>query len=820
MPEQADNFFVEIIPGEFSHDVFEIVSIAGKISLRGNNPVSIASALNLYLKEFCRCEYSWCGSQMNLPLHLPVVLSKVRRATLHRYRTFFNYCTFGYVMPWWHWPEWERAIDWLALNGYNLPLAATGFDGVWYHTLLRFGFTDLEARSFLCGPAHLPWLLMQNLEGFQGPLPKDWIERHIELGRRIIHREVELGMMPIQQGFSGHVPHLLKQKFPAAAITTQSSWCGFPGVAQLDPLDPLFAKFGVAFIEEEIKLFGAQHFYAADPFHECWAARPSDDDVAKVGRGVFDVMQAADPAAIWVTQEQHRPLMFKAVPEDRLLVYTQADYAFPYLLIGFNNFGCRNNLHGDLRKFAANPFAKVAQAPDSKSRGTGLVMEGMIQNPVYNQLLGDLIWRSEPVNPTEWLHDYAERRYGAASAAANQAWDILLDGPYRPDTPEVEYSSMIAARPALAVTKSGPNLGFGIPYDPLQLVKAWELLLADAGKLSGADAYRFDVMDITRQVLSNLAQLLQQEVRWAFFDCDVSAFQQSTGNFEALLADLEILLATRREYHFGKWVAAARTWGETGAAKQYYERSASTLVTYWGPDDDCQIFDYAWREWAGLVGNFYLPRWQMFHRHLADCLARGVTYADPAKSMFGREAFRADAFYSQLADWEIAWTKKEKNLPAEPAGDTISIAQKLFAKYRPIIDRASHNAARLCARALELQAKDTGNLGEAIGKWPVATDSQVLDFDITQFMEGEGTYQISFIGDSGILEIFWSAILVNGVEAARDKHHGVVAATSENHTYRICLTTLPFGGAYNLQVKVYAHAGTNSSGVVFMRKID
>ena len=52
-------------------------------------------------------------------------------------------------MPWWGWPEWERAIDKLAMQGCNMPLAATGMEAIWYQTLLRFGFTDLEARSFL-----------------------------------------------------------------------------------------------------------------------------------------------------------------------------------------------------------------------------------------------------------------------------------------------------------------------------------------------------------------------------------------------------------------------------------------------------------------------------------------------------------------------------------------------------------------------------------------------------------------------------------------------------------------------------------------------
>jgi len=38
-------------------------------------------------------------------------------------RFFLNYCTFSYAILWWRWDDWERFIDWMALNGINMPLA-------------------------------------------------------------------------------------------------------------------------------------------------------------------------------------------------------------------------------------------------------------------------------------------------------------------------------------------------------------------------------------------------------------------------------------------------------------------------------------------------------------------------------------------------------------------------------------------------------------------------------------------------------------------------------------------------------------------------
>lgn len=46
---------------------------------------------------------------------------------LDDYRYFMNVCTFGYSYAFWGWDRWEREIDWMALNGINLPLAFVGY---------------------------------------------------------------------------------------------------------------------------------------------------------------------------------------------------------------------------------------------------------------------------------------------------------------------------------------------------------------------------------------------------------------------------------------------------------------------------------------------------------------------------------------------------------------------------------------------------------------------------------------------------------------------------------------------------------------------
>lgn len=246
-PGYSSQFKLDIIESENGEDVYEIDSDGEKVVLRGNNPIALATAFNWYLKYTCNAHVSWFGDQLDLPEKLPLPTAKERHTINGKYRVYMNYCTVSYTAPWWDWERWQREIDYMAMNSINMPLSVVGIEGVWYNTLLKFNFSDEEARAFLAGPAHSAWQWMQNLQSYGGPLPQSWIDSHVELGKKIMERQLELGMQPIQQGFSGHVPRELKDKYPDAQIRLQPSWLNFIGAAQLDPTDSLFSVIGRTF---------------------------------------------------------------------------------------------------------------------------------------------------------------------------------------------------------------------------------------------------------------------------------------------------------------------------------------------------------------------------------------------------------------------------------------------------------------------------------------------------------------------------------------------------------------------------------------------
>ena len=128
-------------------------------------------------------------------------------------------------------------------------------------------------------------------------------------------------------------PASIKQVFPEAKIHQTGDWsAGFSGTWFLDPLDPLFQRIGRRFIERQTELFGTDHVYAADSFNEI--DPPSNDPafLAGMGRAVYQSMQSADSAAVWVLQgwflyyqakfwkEPQARALIGAVPDDRMIV--------------------------------------------------------------------------------------------------------------------------------------------------------------------------------------------------------------------------------------------------------------------------------------------------------------------------------------------------------------------------------------------------------------------------------------------------------------------------------------------------------------------
>ena len=694
VPEAAKHFVLELIPLADSLDVFEVESREGNVVLRGSSGVALASALDWYLEHAAGVNVSNPLEPVRLSAPIPAVPRRVRITTPYRYRYFFNYCTFSYSMAWWRWSEWERMIDWMALKGVNLPLAITGQEATWQLVLRDLGFSDEQIGDFLVGPAYLPWGWMGNIDGLGGPLPEQWITTHIDLERRILQRERELGMTPVLQGFTGHVPESIREVIPAAKIHRTGDWsAGFSGTWFLDPLDPLFQRIGTDFIERQRELYGTDHFYAADPFNEINPPTNDSTFLAGMGRAIYQPMRDADPLAVWVLQgwflyyqssfwkETEARALLGAVPDDRMLVLDlygdrhpvwterEAFYGKPWIWNVLYNFGGQVSVSGDLPSMARNLEAALASPDHGRLQGIGMTMEGIGYNPVVPDFVMDMVWRDSVPNVESWLRDWVARRYGQADSSAWQAWRLLLATVYRaaPQT-----GTFLAERPGFYRDGTAYRTSPVAPYDTGEVVRALGVLLDAAPRLGESDAYRYDVVNLTRQVMGELGFPLVGSVEDAYRRKDRAALTRAEERITGLLQDLDTLVGTRPEFLLGPWLEDARRWGRTDAERRLYEWNARNIITLWGTrctegqNDDLNL--YAYKQWQGMFSSYYLPRWEEFFRRLNRSLDDGTT--------FDRAPFVAD-----MCAWEQAWSRRTDSFPTEPRGDALVIAREMFDKY-------------------------------------------------------------------------------------------------------------------------------------------
>ncbi|WP_026997693.1 alpha-N-acetylglucosaminidase [Flectobacillus major] len=689
LPKYAMAFEVASIPQENGKDVFEIENKGHKIVLRGSSGVSIASALNFYLNEYCHCQITWNGTNLNLPANLPKVQGKVHKNTSFEYRYYLNYCTFNYSMSWWDWARWEQEIDWMALHGINMPLAITGEEYTWYEVYKEMGFSDQDLASFFSGPAYFSWFWMGNLDAWGGPLPFSWMKSHKELQTKILARERALGMIPVLPAFTGHVPSAFKKKYPQAKLKATNWTNGFADTYILDSEDPLFAEIGKRFLQKQTALFGTNHFYSADTFNE--NEPPTDDPafLSKLSARVYEGMKQADPQAVWVMQgwlfysdrkfwkEPQIKALLDAVPNDKMLLLdlaseiepvwkrTQAYYGKPWVWNMLHNFGGNVNLFGRIEGVANGPIDALDNPNKGNLKGIGLTMEAIEQNPVLYELTMRHVWESQPLDLDKWLDGYILNRYTKLTPKTQEVWQILKKTAYNGKEIRDGAESILTGRPTFDSAAKWTRTKLN--YPPKELLPAWKLMVESTADCGKSDGFQYDLVDIARQVLANYALPLQKKWVVAYKNKDQAAFEKYSQEYLVLMDDLDQLLATRKDFLLGKWIADARRNGTTPAEKALYEQNARDLITLWG-DENSPLHEYSNRQWSGLMSDFYKPRWQQFFAKVKTALTKG-------------EEVNTEAFEKEISRWEWQWVTTQKSFPTQPTGNANLVAKALYDKY-------------------------------------------------------------------------------------------------------------------------------------------
>ena len=686
LPDNHKSFVFESL--EDSVDCFELSMKGEKVLVRASNANSAAVGLNHYLKNYCLATVSWDSrNPVELPSELPAVEEVVRVYANCDDRFFLNYCTFGYTMPWWGWEEWERFIDWMALNGVTMPLAITGQEAVWQKVWMKHGLTDDQVRSYFSGPAHLPWHRMSNIDYWQGPLPQEWIDGQAELQKQILKRERELGMTPILPAFAGHVPKELGDVYPSADTSRVSYWGGFADEYRctfLAPMDSLYAEIQKDFLTVQTEMFGTDHIYGVDPFNEIDAPSWDPQTLASMSAHIYESMTSVDPEAVWLQMgwlfyadpihwnQENIEAFLRAVPQDKMILLdyycefieiwkqTKEFYGQPYIWCYLGNFGGNTMVSGNFRTVSSRIDDALANGGDNLV-GMGSTLEGFGVNMFMYEYILDRAWNTG-VSDDEWINVLADRRLGYADENVRQAWKTLCDEVYTEHS-KTGHATLTCAHPALEgnwhwTTK--PSLNYSVET----LWGIWETLLAAD---SDRDTYKYDVVNLGRQVLGDMFLAVRDEFTTAYRAGNQEAMQQKADLMLEIIDDMDRLVACHPEFSLKDWIDMARSFGNTPEEKDYYETNARTLVSVWG--DSYHLSDYASRAWAGMLGTFYKVRWEMFIQDVMTAYETGVP-------------FDAKAFDAKIWEFENVWAQAGHEIEYPQPGDPVAVAKEIAAKYR------------------------------------------------------------------------------------------------------------------------------------------
>ena len=695
-PEHSNSFRFEYLSDQpDSIDRYSIETYKGKILIKGNTVNSMAVGLNAYLKNFCNTRVSWYASDpVDMPSVLPLPEDKIQASAKCSNRFFLNYCTFGYTMPYWKWSDWERLIDWMALNGVNMPLAITGQESIWYKVWTDMGLTDEQIRSYFTGPAHLPWHRMSNVDYWQSPLPESWLENQEELQKKILKRERSLGMTPVVPAFAGHVPAELKQVRPEAKIYTMSQWGGYDDRYRshfIDPEDPLYSEIQRRFLEAQTEVYGTDHIYGIDPFNEVDSPDWNEEFLSNVSKKIYKSIESVDKDAVWLQMtwmfyhsaekwtDSRIEAFLNAVPENKLVLLdyycdfeelwrrTKNYYGKPYIWCYLGNFGGNTMLAGDIDDvdFKIN---RLFEEGGDNVFGVGVTLEGLDVNPLMYEYVFDKVWNPD-MRPQDWIRTWSLCRGGKVNEKVNSAWQKLHEDIYTKPA-LCGQAVLINARPQLEGVQ-GWNTHPEYHYDNDVLWRIWEELLS-AGDIDNA-LFKFDVINVGRQVLGNLFSDFRDRFTECYKKHDILGAEKMAAQMDQLIADSDRLLSCSIELNMGKWIRDAREFGTTEQEKQYYEENARCIVSVWG-QKGTQLNDYANRGWAGLTRSFYRERWSRFTSAVISAMKSG-------------RQFSQDDYQKDIIEFEYQWTLQHEDFPLVSGENPFNVASELSEKYRVITAR-------------------------------------------------------------------------------------------------------------------------------------
>lgn len=655
----------------------------GDVYIRASSLSAASRAIYIYLRNNCGFHFCWEGQTPSALAALPDCPT-VEISSPLQWRHYLNACTFGYTAAFWDWERWEREIDWMALQGINLPLSLEGQEAIWQRVWKKLGVSGLSLRDHFCGPSFLAWQRMGKINGHGGPLSEVWIERRLELQRKIFSRQQELGMMPVISGFAGFVPDAIKALHPHAAIRPTSGWTSFPPTNLLDPRDPLFTQIADLYAKTYQSEIGKTSHYLVDAFMEMtppFSEEEKIEGLESYGRSIFDSLNQADSESIWFTQgwqfishegrkywgTEEVEALLRHIPSERFCMLDlacdiqpawqlhDALSQRPWIFCFLHNFGGSTSLYGDLPFYASETQRTLDTHRHNSLCGMGITPEGIEQNSVVYGYMADLMWDAGQ-NTEEWLQNYVDRRYGCKHNGASAAWRLLLKSCYSQRLAFFSRSQMpdYTRRPMLNQPEDLPRRperrsGDLMNVPPPDLAMAPQLFVEALEDLGENPLFIRDAVDVIKRYLAEQADNFICGVRTSYHLGDIETLEANGSSLHALLLDVDRLTRLCPEYRMSWHVEHVRSMASSSAEADQFQYNLQLQVTGWAPSFrkkgrvDLNLTDYGKKEWSGLIKNYYALRW----RELVQLLSYQLKHV---------QFFNEEKWVKHCREWEDNWS--------------------------------------------------------------------------------------------------------------------------------------------------------------------
>jgi alpha-N-acetylglucosaminidase len=326
-------------------------------------------------------------------------------------------------------------------------------------------------------------------------------------------------------------------------------------------------------------------------------------------------------------------------------------------------------------------------------------MEGIEQNPIVYDLMSEMAFHHRQVDLKVWVDAYPTRRYGKAVRGLQDAWRILYQTLYNctdgkndknrdvimafPDvepfviqttglyTSTREETSVMSSNNIIVKDASDAYEQPHLWYDTSIVVHALELFLQYGDEVSDSNTFRYDLVDLTRQVLAKYANQIFLKIIESYKSNKMNQVTTLCDHFIDLVNDLDTLLASHEGFLLGPWLENAKSLARSQEQEIQYEWNARTQITMWFDNTKTNaslLRDYANKYWSGLLRHYYGPRAAIYFKHLL-------------LSMEKNEPFALEEWRREWISLTNNWQSDRKVFATTATGNALNISRSLYMKY-------------------------------------------------------------------------------------------------------------------------------------------